>query len=314
VSDGWNALSAVGAACGGVGGLAAVWQAIRAASSRRHVERARDAKALLEALDTLPDEHVHGSRVQLGADSADLRGELSRIVRENAASYAQQHPTPVGIDFARVIVPAYAAMFVVFGVITLFDAAGQADSNEAAVSRVVAGFWLLVAFGFVAAAGFLHARMSRRNLARQLAGTPGREYYFGPLVDLWRSVRTSVERRRAMRRASRADPTGQILDVARRPSSTAAVWACAGHRSIHAGWWSAVAHPWTRANALAAVRLVAASPVGISARSQSIRSQVITIASCTLTGAPRGGWRHPERSARACTRPAVPAVRAAGRV
>lgn len=206
VSDGRNALSAVGAACGGVGGLAAVWQAIRAASSRRHVERARDAKALLDALDTLPDEHVHGSRVQLGAGSADLRGELSRIVRENAASYAQQHPTPVGIDFARAIVPAYGLMFFLFGGVALFDAAGETDSNEVAVSRVIAAFWLLVAFGFLVAGAFLHARMSRRNLVRELAGSPGREYYFGPLVDLWRAVRMAVQQRGAMRRPSRADP------------------------------------------------------------------------------------------------------------
>ncbi|WIA97019.1 hypothetical protein [Curtobacterium sp. MCBA15_004] len=190
---------------GTVGGIASTVTTVRVSGMRRHVERAQGASSLLDGLRSLPNGHAVGTRLMTPSDEDELRSELSRIVRENAASYAKQNPTPVGLDFARVLMPAYTVLFVAVAIGAFIAAGHEHTTQDAASQQITAGSFLVVALIFLGMTGLLHERMRRRNDARRVAGTPGREYYFGPLVELWQTIGGAVRGQSARRRTARAD-------------------------------------------------------------------------------------------------------------
>lgn len=156
---------------------------------------------MLATLRDLP--RPSGGRLVTPGEESELHDELSRIVRENAAAYVKQNPTPIGIDFARVIMPAYFVLFLACSVNAFVQAALHGGSWGDRLAGGLFGALSLVFFGIT---GVLYGRMLRRNDARRLAGTPGREFYFGPVTDLVRFSAAAWRRRRA-RRAERRGRT-----------------------------------------------------------------------------------------------------------
>lgn len=196
--DGFAALTGSVTILGTVGGIVTTVAALGASGGRRHVERAQGASSMLTALEQLPQQN--GTRFVTPGKDDELRAELSRIVRENAASYVKRNPTPAGLDFARVLMPGYLLLFALFAVSAFVAAAhggggGWGDSVAGVV--FVAG-----SLAFLVITAVLYERMVRRNDARRLAGTPGREYYFGPLVEMWQLISGIVRKRRARRKAA----------------------------------------------------------------------------------------------------------------
>jgi hypothetical protein len=202
MTDAFTVVTGTFGILGTVGGITSTITAVHASGVRRHVERAHGASALLNDLDTLPAAHANGTRLITPADETELRGELSRIVRENAAAYAKQNPTPVGFDFARVLMPGYFILFAFFAVTAFIAAHHQRTEADAVTQRVAAGVFLVFALVFLVITGLLHERMLKRNDARRIAGTPGREYYFGPIAEIWQYVAGAIRKRRARQRAA----------------------------------------------------------------------------------------------------------------
>lgn len=203
MTDAFTVVTGTFGILGTLGGIASTVTAVHASGARRHVERAQGASTLLNDLDSLPAAHAAGTRLITATDETELRAELSRIVRENAAAYAKQNPTPVGFDFARVLMPGYFALFAVFTV-GAFIASGQQDTEvDAVAQRIAASVFLVIALVFAVITAMLHERMLTRNDARRIAGTPGREYYFGPIVEIWQYLLGAVRKRRARRKAAR---------------------------------------------------------------------------------------------------------------
>ncbi|WIB00327.1 hypothetical protein [Curtobacterium sp. MCBA15_012] len=205
MTDAFTVVTGTFGILGTVGGIASTVTTVRVSGMRRHVERAQGASSLLDGLRSLPNGHAVGTRLMTPSDEDELRSELSRIVRENAASYAKQNPTPVGFDFARVLMPAYSVLFVAVAIGAFIAAGHEHTAQDAASQQITAGLFLFVALIFLGMTGLLHERMRRRNDARRVAGTPGREYYFGPLVELWQMTAGAVRGQSARRRTARAD-------------------------------------------------------------------------------------------------------------
>ncbi|MDT0235001.1 hypothetical protein [Curtobacterium sp. BRB10] len=214
--DGATLTSTAIGVLGVIGGLVSTVTSVRASGARRHVERADGASTLLASIDALPSAHSAGSRFVTADDDDELRSELSRIVRENAAAYVQQNPAPVGIDFARVTVPAYFVLFTAFGAMGLIGAHEADDEPDKFALRIMGGASLLLALGLVAVTALLVDRMVKRNRVRRLAGTPGREHYFGSLAEVWEIGSGMWRNRRARRRHNTLDdvsPTARRQDL-----------------------------------------------------------------------------------------------------
>ena len=200
--DAWSIVGTVGGAIGAVGGAATAIFTIRAASNRRSVERARDAIILLESLDALPADEAAGTRLLLNHSSeTDVRRELRRIVRENAASYALHNPTPTGYEVARLLAVVYGAMALFFTVL-FFAQAPQAEGQSAQLAFFLTGsIFAAITLALLFAGSVLWDRMLRRNRARELAGTPGQEHYFSAVSEVSNVVK-KIARDRRMRRHS----------------------------------------------------------------------------------------------------------------
>jgi len=202
VVDAWSIVGTVGGALGAVGGAGTTIFTIRAASSRRSVERARDAIILLESLDALPPDETAGTRLLLNHSSeTDVRRELRRIVRENAASYALHNPTPTGYEVARLLTVMYGAL-TLFVTILFFAQVPHAEGQSARLGFVLTGsIFAAITLALLFAGSVLWDRMLRRNRARMLAGTPGQEHYFSAVSEVV-SVVKKIARDRRMRRHS----------------------------------------------------------------------------------------------------------------
>jgi hypothetical protein len=175
---------------GTVGGIVGSVSAVRAASSRRYAERGLNAAALLDAIDKTDDTKF------LSADSRTrLRLELNRVVRESAAVYAKQYPTPAGPDFPRFLVAAYGTFLLAAAVLLVVLGAASASAPTRAVYFIFAFFSFLLTVACGVLAMTLWDRMQRRNDARELSGTPGRERYF----EMFHDVRDTIRRHRIKR-------------------------------------------------------------------------------------------------------------------
>jgi hypothetical protein len=200
MANGYALLTAAVSVVVAVGSVLSAVTALRTSGARKHVERAQGAVMMLESLKGL--EQPTGVRLVEPGKESELRDELARIVRENAAAYVKQNPTPVGIDFARVIMPAYSALFLAFSVNAFVDAALR-GSNRGIL--LAGGFFVSLSVVFLGITAVLYSRMLRRNDARRLAGTPGEETYFGPIADTFRLLVSALRKRRAGR-AERQSP------------------------------------------------------------------------------------------------------------
>jgi hypothetical protein len=201
--DALGAVGVIGGLLGTAGGVVTTIHTVRTSSVRRYVERARDASALLDNLRLLPEDKSEGSRFLTDRSDSKLRDELSRIVRENAAMYALQNPTPTGVDFARLLMPAYGILFSVFSVVAVVEGTRATVAEDKGAHAIALGFSSALALLFFAITAGLQTTLARRNQARELAGTPGRERYFGPvleLVELVRGLRQTRRIRRHLRR------------------------------------------------------------------------------------------------------------------
>ena len=200
--DAWSIVGTVGGALGAIGGAATTIFTIRAASNRRSVERARDAVILLESLDALPVDETAGTRLLLNHSSeTDVRRELRRIVRENAASYALHNPTPTGYEVARLLTVVYGAL-ALLSTVLFFAQAPQAEGQSVRLAFILTGsIFATITLALLFAGSVLWDRMLRRNRARKLAGTPGQEHYFSAVSEVTIVVKR-VARDRRMRRSS----------------------------------------------------------------------------------------------------------------
>jgi hypothetical protein len=196
VVDALGAVGVIGGLLGTAGGVVTTIHTVRTSSVRRHVERARDASALLENLRLLPEDKSEGSRLLVDKSDSKLHHELSRIVRENASMYALQNPTPTGLDFARLLMPAYGFLFSVFAVIAAVEGNVSAAAEDKAAHTIALGLFSALALLCFAITAGLQVTLARRNLARELAGTPGRERYFGPVHELLELIRGLRQRRK----------------------------------------------------------------------------------------------------------------------
>lgn len=195
MADVLTVLGGVVTILGTLGGIVTTVAALRASGARHHIERAQGASAMLAALAQLPQQN--GTRLVTTAQDDELRAELSRIVRENAASYVKRNPTPVGFDFPRVLMPAYVAFFGIVSVAAFIRAGNGGNWGDTAAGFIFAA----AGVGALLVTAVLLERLARRNDARRLAGTPGREDYFGPLADICQTVSGAIRKRRAQRRA-----------------------------------------------------------------------------------------------------------------
>jgi len=195
MADGFTVLEGVVTILGTLGGIVTTVAALRASGARRHIERAQGASAMLSALAQLSQQN--GTRLVTAGQDDELSAELSRIVRENAASYAKRNPTPVGFDFPRVLMPAYVAFFAIVSIAAFIRAATGGNWGDTAAGFIFAA----AVVGSLLVIAVLTERLAHRNDARRLAGTPGREDYFGPLTDICRTISGAIRKRRAQRRA-----------------------------------------------------------------------------------------------------------------
>lgn len=194
--DGFSVLTGSVTVLGTLGGIVTTVVALSASGVRRHVERAQGASAMLTALEQLPQ--PNGTRLATAGKDDELRAELSRIVREIAASYVKRNPSPVGFDLPRVLMPAYVVFFAAVSVAAFVRAASGGNWGDSVAGGIFAAACVVSLF----ITAVLQERMDRRNGARRLAGTPGREYYFGPLTEMWQFVSARIRTRRARRKAS----------------------------------------------------------------------------------------------------------------
>lgn len=197
MADTWTILGTAGGLLGTVAVIVTTIYSLRSTSSRRHVERVQDASALLASLEALPKQNAEGRRLLVKQPDPQLKDELSRIVRENASSYALANPTPSGVEIARLLMPAYAVMFFAFSIAGLGHSLLMEDTTSKLVLAGGAIGFLVFAVFFGAAAIALYSRMSKRNRARELAGTPGRERYFEPGHEVYEAARSLIRRRRS---------------------------------------------------------------------------------------------------------------------
>jgi drug/metabolite transporter (DMT)-like permease len=94
--------------------------------------------------------------------------------------------------------PGYFLLFALFAVGAFVAVVHGGDWGDS-----VAGVVFVVgSLAFLVITAVLYERMVRCNDARRLAGTPGREYYFGPLVEMWQLISGIVRKRRARRKAA----------------------------------------------------------------------------------------------------------------
>lgn len=178
---------------GTVMGIVGTFVGVRSSSARRYAERGADAAALLEALGT-----TETSRFFTEHSDTALRIELSRVVRESAAVYAKQYPTPAGNEAVRTLSAAYALLFGAFGTIWLVIGLTEHGQQRTA-DLVSAAVCLILAVLIGALALTLADRLRRRNEARELSGTPGRERFFESVHD----TLNDLQRQKAARRATR---------------------------------------------------------------------------------------------------------------
>jgi len=197
--DALGAVGVIGGLLGTAGGVVTTIHTVRTSSVRRHVERARDASALLDNLRLLPEDKSEGSRLLIDKSDSKLRDELSRIVRENASMYALQNPTPTGFDIARLLMPTYSLLFAVFAVVAAVEGNQATTPEDKGAQAVALGLFSALALLFFAITGGLQTTLARRNQARKLAGTPGRERYFGPVIELAELIRGLWQTRRIRR-------------------------------------------------------------------------------------------------------------------
>lgn len=113
-------------------GIVGTLAGVRASSARRYAERGDDAAALLAALST-----TETSRFITKHSDTNSRLELSRVVRESAAVYAKQYPTPAGNDAIRMLTAVYAAMFGAFSVACLI--VGLVEHGDRRITGFVVG-------------------------------------------------------------------------------------------------------------------------------------------------------------------------------
>lgn len=191
--DSLSVMTTVIGVFGTVAGIVGTLAAVRSSSARRYAERGTDAAALLAALST-----TETSRFFTEHSDTNLRLELSRVVRESAAVYAKQYPTPAGNDAIRTLSAAYAAMLGAFSVGCLV--AGFFEHGDGRIGYLALAFVGLVLAGILGAiAVTLLARVQRRNEARELSGTPGHERFF----ETFRASFDDLHHHRAARRARR---------------------------------------------------------------------------------------------------------------
>ena len=112
--------------------------------------------------------------------------------------YAKQYPTPAGNDAIRMLAAVYAAMFAVFSIACLVVGLFEHGDRRTA-DFVLGAVCMLLAVLLGAIALTLLARVQRRNEARELSGTPGKERFFETV----RASIDDVQRKRAATRARR---------------------------------------------------------------------------------------------------------------
>ncbi|GGL12870.1 hypothetical protein GCM10009769_33560 [Curtobacterium luteum] len=194
MTDGFVITSSVFGVLGTLGGISGTISAVRATNGRRYVERGTGAADLLRALDSLAAQDADGSRFVLPESDVKLRSELSRVVRESAAVYTQQYPTPAGFEGARMLLPAYAVLAAVGAVLSFIAALAAAGSDR--VGLLGAGtIYAFAALTCAAIAASLWERMERRNRARELSATPGRERYFESIHSIIQTIRQRSARK-----------------------------------------------------------------------------------------------------------------------
>jgi hypothetical protein len=196
--DGFSVLTGSVGIIGVAGGVVSTIAALRTSGARRHVERAQGASSMLAALDALPT--PDGGRLVTPGQENELRDELGRIVRENAAAYVKQNPTPVGVDFARVLMPGYFLYFGYLAVRAFVTATHGGNVGDWGAAWI----FTIASVAFLVITGLLSERMARRNDARRLAGTPGQERYFAPLLEVWQAIVGPWQRHRARRKTAGA--------------------------------------------------------------------------------------------------------------
>ncbi|WP_139200559.1 hypothetical protein [Curtobacterium sp. MMLR14_010] len=190
-------MPAVTALIGAVVGIIGTASSLRSTGSKKHVDRAQSAAALLTALEALPPEELPGKRLVTHGDDNALRSELARILRENAAAYALQHPTPVGVDFLRLLVPVYSLLFAVIGADTTIESRSAVTHTEWVSLCLLGLVFLSLALSFAIATALLWWRMVKRNASRALAGTPGTETFLVTVPEIIELYRSQKAKRRA---------------------------------------------------------------------------------------------------------------------
>ena len=195
--DGLSVMATVIGVFGTVAGIIGTLAGVRSSSARRYAERGADAAALLAALST-----TETSRFFTENSDTNLRLELSRVVRESAAVYAKQYPTPAGNDAVRMLSATYAAMFAAFSVACLVVGLFERGNGRTA-DLVLAAVCLVLAGLLGAVAVTLLARVQRRNEARELSATPGRERFFETIHASFDDLHRHRAARRARREAQR---------------------------------------------------------------------------------------------------------------
>jgi hypothetical protein len=185
MADGFTVFSSIFGAVGTIGAITGTVAALKTSSARRYVERGTGAAALLDALDKT------GNRFHTPESDTDLRRELSRVIRESASVYARQYPTPAG-DGLRMFVVIYLAFFVVVTPVIFLSASADPSHSSQSAMRLLGALCALVALGLVIVLVVLLDRLSRRNAARELSGTAGRERFFESVHEIrqtWRKYR-----------------------------------------------------------------------------------------------------------------------------
>lgn len=197
-------LSGVSTVVGVAGVVTSSTTALRASALKRHIERAEGAASMLAALRSLP--RPDGGRLFVRGRESPLQDELARIVRESAAAYVKQNPTPAGGDFVRTVMPVYSVLFLAVGISAFINAARPDGDLGDRLAGGLFGSLGAIALGITV---ILYSRMVKRNKARRLAGTPGEETYFGPVVEIYRFAVNAWLKRR-VRRGKRRRSTQMV--------------------------------------------------------------------------------------------------------